>query len=475
MRWNKSTRLRRLQIVLPLFVLSIFALALLLSGSPSDRHLSVYSNAANFTVAVEPNNGLDYVGLLESLEPLGTVSAKASGKHWKFRCNDVEGEFSVGKTRAKVHGSDFDLPAPFLLENGRGLVPLSSLATLLPRFLGGPVTLHDASLRLFIGDAAVHFTAQISKTTPPTLVMNFTSPVNPTIATEPGRVRMTFTREPLVSPGSQSLTFDNKTIPSAIYQESNGAAEVIVAGTVPLMASFSNGNRTITVTSPSSTAPPIAHPSPAQAPNAPPAASISVAGVHRYFAVIDPAHGGDERGAALNDELAEKDVTLSFARHLRQELQSRHLSVLLLRDSDATINLDQRASLANAAHAAIYISIHASSDGSGIRIFTALDQAAPTDSGPFIPWESANAPFLMSSRSVAGSLGSALQSRQVPARIFPAPLRPLNNITAPAIAIELAPASENPAQVNSAVYQQAIAAVVAGSLDAIQNELEAVR
>jgi hypothetical protein len=51
----------------------------------------------------------------------------------------------------------------------------------------------------------------------------------------------------------------------------------------------------------------------------------------------------------------------------------------------------------------------------------------------------------------------------------------LNNITAPAIAIELAPSSENAAQVNSAVYQQAVAAVVAGSLDAVQSELEAGR
>lgn len=461
---------------LPQIVLPLLALALLLSGSPTDRHLSIYSNAANFTVALEPNHGIDYVALLESLEPLGTVSAKASGKHWKFRYNDVEGEFAVGKTRIKVHGADFDLPAPFLLENGRGLVPLSSLSNLLPKFLGGPVTLHDVSLRLFIGDAGVHFTAQIARTTPPTLVMNFTAPVNPTIGTEPGRMRMIFTREPLVSPGSQSLTFDNKAIPSAIYQESAGAAEVIVAGTVPLMASFSNGNRTITVTAATSNPAPVAHPIPAQTSPTPlPTIGSSAGGVHRYFAVIDPAHGGEERGAALNNDLAEKDVTLSFARHLRQELQSRHLSVLLLRDSDATINLDQRASLANAAHAAIYISIHASSEGPGVRIFTALDESSPANAGPFIPWENANGPFLTSSRRIALSLGSALESRQVPARTFPAPLRPLNNIIGPAIAIELAPSSQNPAQISSPVYQQAVAAVLAGGLDAAQSELEAGR
>jgi N-acetylmuramoyl-L-alanine amidase len=468
---NRTTHLRRLRVLLPLF-----ALALLVSGSPDDRHLSVYSNAANFVVAVQQNGGLDYVGLLESLEPLGTVSAKASGKHWKFRFNDVDAEFTAGKTRSKVHGADFDLPAPFLLENGRGLVPISALATLMPKLLGGPVTLHDASRRLFVGDAAVHFTAQISQTSPPTLVMNFTSPVNPTIATESGRVRMTFTREPLVSPGSQSLTFDNKAIPSAVYQESNGAAEVVVSGSVPLIANFSNNNRTITITTPSAAATGVARSAPAENSSAAsPAPNPTFTGSHRYFAVIDPSHGGDERGAALSDNLAEKDVTLSFARRLRQELEARHLNVLLLRDSDTSMTLDQRASLANAAHAAIYVSIHASSDGPGVRIFTALNQDAPNNRGPFVVWDNANGPYLSMSRRVAVGLGAVLQSRQVLFRIVPAPLRPLNNINSPAIAIELAPSSDNLVQINSPVYQQAIASVLAGGLDAAQIELETGR
>ena len=119
--------------------------------------------------------------------------------------NNVDGEFTPGKTRARIQGQDFDLPASFLLENGRGLVPLSSLPTLLQRFLGSPVNFHESSRRLFIGNVAVHFTAQVNKTSPPTLVMNFTSPVNPMIATEPGKLRMVFTHEPLVPPGSQNL------------------------------------------------------------------------------------------------------------------------------------------------------------------------------------------------------------------------------------------------------------------------------
>src|SRR5262249_9465923 len=137
------------------------------------------------------------------------------GSRWKFRYNNVAIEFTTGKKRGKVANKEFDLPANFLAENRSGLVPLACLGSLLPRILGGPVTLNESARRLFIGDVGVHFTAQVSKTTPPKLVINFSAPVNPTIATEPGKLRMVFTREPLIAPGSQVLTFDNQVIGSA--------------------------------------------------------------------------------------------------------------------------------------------------------------------------------------------------------------------------------------------------------------------
>src|SRR6202034_2365574 len=81
----------------------------------------------------------------------------------------------------------------------------------------------------------------------------------------------------------------------------------------------------------------------------------------RYFAVVDASHGGTDRGEALSATLAEKDVTLAFARLLRAELESRGISTLVLRDSDADLSLDDRASSANAVHAAVYIALHAAS------------------------------------------------------------------------------------------------------------------
>ena len=458
---------------LQVFVL-LMALTLLVSGAPEDRRLSVYSIAANYSLAVQPRHGVDYVGLLEALEPLGTVSAKTSGHHWKLRFNDVEGEFTDGKLQAKARGASFDLPASFVLENGRGLVPLSGLTIILPRFLGGPVTFHEAARRLFVGNVAVHFIAQIARTNPPTLVMNFTSPVNPTITTEPGRLSLQFTREGVVGPATPTITFDSKAIPSATFQENDGAAELAISGTVPLMASFSNDNRTITIAPPQAGAamtPKYSAPAPTPAA---PSSGSSLAEMHRYFAVIDPAHGGSENGAAVADQLLEKDITLAVARSLRQELAARQLTALLVRDGDVAMTTEQRASLVNAVHPAIYVCFHASSQGTGVRVFTSLVPHASSDQGPFVEWESAQAEFLASSQKIAARLGAALQTLQVPVHSLPAPLRPLNSIRTAAVAIEIAPPDRSTGP-GSPAYQESVARMVAIGLAAMHDELEAGR
>ena len=267
MRWSSRPRERAAPAVMvgTAVLLALLVFDVVVSGFAEEKRLSVYSGTASYSLTVREQNGAEYVGLLEILSPLGSVSAHSDGGVWRLSFNRVESEFTPGKTRARVRGKNFDLPANFWLENGHGLVPLSSLPGLMQRFLGTAVNFHESSRRLFIGNVAVHFTAQVNRTNPPTLVMNFTAPVNPTIATEPGKLRMVFTREPLVPPGSQTLTFDSPSIPSATFQESNGAAEIAVNGPVPLFASFSNNGHTITIT-------PAPQPAPsAQAPVVPPA------------------------------------------------------------------------------------------------------------------------------------------------------------------------------------------------------------
>ena len=459
--------------------LSVCFSAFYLSGASAEKHLSVYSVAANYSLPLVQRDGRDYVGLLELLEPLGKVSAKADGSKWRLRYNNIQGEFQSGKTRAQVMGRDADLGGKFVIENKRGLVPLGSLSSLLPRFLGGPVTLHEQSGRLFIGNAATHFTASFAGDNPPRLVFHFSAPVNPSIATEPGSLRMTFSREPVVSPASPTLTFGNKTIPSATYSEANGTASISVNSTMPVMASFGSDGKTITIAPTSATAAQVIPPAnsagsatgaqPTPAPQTPTAMPVP----RRYFAVVDASHGGDDHGETLSTTLLEKDVTVALARSLRQELDSCGITTLVLRDSDANLPVDQRAVFANADHAAIYIAMHASSLGHGVHVFTAMLPYEGDDRGPFRSWTRAQLASLPLSQTIAGLVASELQKRQVPVKDLPAPLRPLNNVTGPAIAVEVAPQGSDVSQLTAPDYQQLVTSAVATAIASARDQLGA--
>jgi N-acetylmuramoyl-L-alanine amidase len=452
-----------------------------LPGASDEKRIAIYSLVANYSLPVYDQSGQDYVGLLEILEPLGTVTSQTSGTRWRLRYNDVEIQFTANTTRARIQNRDVDLPANFVLASGHGLVPLSSLATLLQQILGGPVTYHENSRRLYIGSVGVHFTAQIGGSNPPALVMSFTSPVNPRIATEPGKVQMVFTREPLMAPSSSTLTFDSKSIPSAIYQENNGAAEIVVNTRVPLFASFSDNGRTITLSPAATTNAPEAAatvpvPSPTELASSP--ASIPVVPtptVNRptaVFAILDASHGGEERGAMLSEQISEKDVTLAFARRIKQQLDAKGFTSMVLRDGDNAMTVDQRADLVNQAHPRIYICIHASSMGKGTRVYTGLlPPASGESSGAFLNWNTAQAGFLMLSQLVAEGLTQELQNEHLTARQLAAPIKPLNNIATAAVAIEIAPNGEV-GSLESADYQTSIANSIATSLLNMRGRLE---
>ncbi len=467
----------------------VFCCAILVSGAATEKHLAVYSVAANYSLQLVQREGHDYVGLLELLEPLGKVSAKTDNARWRLRYNNVEVDFQAGKTHAQIQGRDADLGGKFVLENKRGFVPVSSLGSLLPRVLGGPVALHEEADRLFIGSVANHFTASVAGDNPPKLVFHFAAPVNPSIATEPGALRMTFAHEPVVSPASPTLTFGNKAISSATYSEANGMATVTVNATIPVIATFGNDGRTITISAaapppnipagsttttqniPPSTAANPAPPAAVQTPVAP--SSQSPAVPRRYFAVVDASHGGDDHGETLSASLLEKDVTVALARSLRQELESRGITTLVLRDSDANLPVDQRAVFANADHAAIYVALHAASNGKGVRVYTALMPLGGDDRGPFRSWTTAQHASLPMSQSAASLVAGELQKRQIPVRDLSAPLRPLSNVTGPAIAVEVAPQGSDVAQLTAPDYQQLITSAVATAIAAARDQLGA--
>lgn len=80
--------------------------------------------------------------------------------------------------------------------------------------------------------------------------------------------------------------------------------------------------------------------------------------------VIDAGHGGKDSGA-LGAGRTEKDLTLAAAHALRDRLQrGGKYKVVLTRDTDVFIPLEQRVQIARRANADLFISLHADSGGS---------------------------------------------------------------------------------------------------------------
>ena len=126
-------------------------------------------------------------------------------------------------------------------------------------------------------------------------------------------------------------------------------------------------------TTPSASPPPAAVPIKALAPLQPLLPSKRVV-------VIDAGHGGKDPGAGGADS-HEKDITLAAAKALRDRLQkSGKYKVVMTRDTDVFIPLEQRVQIARRANADLFISLHADSGADtnvrGATVYTLSDKGA---------------------------------------------------------------------------------------------------
>ncbi len=468
------------------------------------KRLSIYSSHTNFSVPVSDHDGKEYVPLADVLQPLGG-SVFSENNKVKLKLANATGECEDGKSKCRVGGNNLELAGKLIVADGSPLLPLHSLPFVLTALMDTRFDFHENSRRMFLGNYGNTFKAEAKKSDPPSVVFEFSAPVNPSISTEPGKLRMLFTHDGINS-GIEQFKFDAATIPNATYSEHNGEAEIVINGTRPLMAEFGEGGKTITVrTAPEQSAatptPPIPTPpeqaAPAPESNPPESSSSSSTGgtqplfSHgvggRYLVVIDASHGGDELGATLSDKFSEKEITLSLARRLRNELQARGIPTMMVRDNDATIPVDDRAAAANAARPTLYIAVHAGSMGNGIRVYTSvLNGSENTERYPgagvkvkagFLPWETAQAGSVQNSRTIALSLTQQLNQSKIRASWSPAPVRPLNNIASAAIALEIAPPDpkKDADFLSNSNYQQSVAISVATALVNARGRLEESR
>jgi N-acetylmuramoyl-L-alanine amidase len=460
-------------------VTTLLMLLLAAGYAAEPRRITVYSPQANYQVDILVRDSVDYVGLTDLLEPLGRLESRVDGKKLKLNFNGGEAEFQDGKRqyRAKANPK-LDLPTNFLMVDGRGYVPVSGLAQLLPRLTEQPAEFHAGPRRLFVGGLQFHYSAEL-RHSPSRLVLTFAAPVNPSTLIERGRVRLLFRREPVVSNGADNVSYGDPFLASTNFAEIPGGAEIVANTQQPATVSVGDGGRTVTITAVPQAPPPAAAQAPAQAANG---TAQQGNQAHtpvqraRPFVILDAAHGGYETGAVLSPTLMEKTVNLGLARRLQKELDARGIPVVLTRIADNSLTWDQRAVSANTSHSTLYVALHASSSGHGVRVYTSMIPAAePDQTKHFLPWELAQSPYLRQSRVAASTLAAECASIGLPVRNSAAPLRPLNSVTIAAIAIEVAPLGSSADELGTAEYQQKVAAAIASGIAAIRGKLEAAQ
>lgn len=77
--------------------------------------------------------------------------------------------------------------------------------------------------------------------------------------------------------------------------------------------------------------------------------------------VIDPGHGGHDRGGSPGQRIPEKPYALDIARRLNSALRARGFRTVMTRSGDYFVGLSQRCAIANAQSNSIFVSIHLNS------------------------------------------------------------------------------------------------------------------
>lgn len=101
--------------------------------------------------------------------------------------------------------------------------------------------------------------------------------------------------------------------------------------------------------------------------------------------VIDPGHGGHDTGTISANGMREKDLVLDVGRRLRAYIKNNYpdVEVIMTRDSDRFVALEERTAIANSRRADLFISVHANASpsraASGVETFFLSPDRAPAE------------------------------------------------------------------------------------------------
>jgi len=367
---------------------------------------------------------------------------------------------------ASVSGRLISLPAPPSRSGRRWLVPVEFISRALAPIYDVPLDFRKPSHLLVIGDLRV---PRVTVRYDPLgaaarLTIDATPRATNTITQDPDSLTIKFDADaldvpnpPLAPPGPQSLVQG--------VRQSDPVTLVVQLG--PRFANFKATSQPVDTTmrlvidlamAGASTEP---APAPAEptAPELPPALGPTPSSVRTI--AIDPGHGGEDEGVHGEKGAKEKDIALAVARRAKNAIEGRlGIRVLLTRDDDRNVPIDDRTAIANNNKADLFISLHANASlrksTAGATIYVAaFEKSAATAAasvGGRVPafgggtreidlvrWDLAQTQHVDQSTTFAGLLERLLQERvpMAPQPVDRAPLRVLESANMPAVLVEM--------------------------------------
>ena len=446
---------------------------------------TVFSRGARQSLPVRTVPGQEMFALddLARLFPL-TVREEALAGGLTISVNNQTIVLTAQQPLASVAGRMISLPAAPVYDGRTWLVPVDFVSRALAPIFGSPLELRKPSRLILVGDVRMpRIAGRVEGLGAITRLTFDVAPPTPHQITQAGsHLTIRFDADGLDTQFPSADTPGNPA-PADLRSAANDVfkgvflsdpAGVLTIELGPRFASFRASDQpapggatriVVDLVAQAETAPPPGAPAPAPpaAGEPPPLLDLPPTGGLRTI-VIDPGHGGDENGARGEKGTLEKNVTLAVARRLKGALEGRlGVRVLLTRDGDQTLPLDQRAAVANNNKADLFISLHANASVrpaiTGAEVFYLNlaeygDEAQRAARGgaeslpvlgggsrdiEVILWEMAQARYIDQSAAFARAVEAALRERISMSRrpIQQAPFRVLGGANMPAILVEM--------------------------------------
>lgn len=206
---------------------------------------------------------------------------------------------------------------------------------------------------------------------------------------------------------------------------------------------------------------------------------------HGLRILLDPGHGGGEKGVKLDEAIFEKDSVLQMVRRIRAVLQNRlGVEVLVTRNSDESLSLNGRCEMANRLQADLVISLHIGNSNQSAESFSrvyvfkpevdALEKSQKQNS-LFVTWDQAQLKPLERSRRLAellqNEINQQLNGGDLNVSFRQAPLYFLSCLNMPAVILEIGNSKrpESIKQMQEANFQEALALAVLTAVDKFRN------